>query len=1436
MNKNYWHFMLYFVFCFLGSATIHAQIEICGNGQDDDFDGLIDEYDPDCCDHPALSAFYDPCPSTNCSFLGTLPAVGLTEVFSSAGTDYSSVSTPIFGDIDGDGVVEIIVFKFNVGSNAIEIINGNTYQLEETINISTQGDSRGGAVAIGDVLDANGDGGTDGNAEIIISVGSRTVYILTQTGTLTGTTGRYTIHQTVNDVWLDINNVPTSPAGVGNLVQTAMVPNIADFDQDGIPEIYCGFYIIDPETGDIMNTIPTEGLGAINATNQVFRVSYTAAAEALSSTTVGQNASACGGACDGLELIAGRTVYAVEIDRSIPTAPTATLTAVNNALDGQGVDMLDGFTSIADWDNDGDLDAIITTIDAVNDQTQLYVWDLQTTAVMGSVAVNYNHSTSNSVGRANIGDLDGDGFVEAVYCQNLGLIAVDNNYTTLWTDPNNASVPYIITTDISGATGSSMFDFNADGQIEVVYRDEDSLKIINGTTGANIQIVACASATGIEHPTIGDVDGNGTTEILIICDVDGVFSTFDGRLIAFETANTPWAPSRPLWNQSNYSYTNINDDLSIPVIQQNHYVIQALNSYINQYSDTLFRVPDATGELAEAYCDLSGDSIVINIDVSNIGDRLLGFTMPISVYNSNPFTANAGNPAILLGVVPVPLTLGANVQAGASTIVSFKVPASSYNGQYFILLNDNGANAAIAANFPYSPNNSYASNIAECNYANNLIVVDHPNCCFAAASPDYTRIEPSQGSTTVSISGYHEIWPDKVYIPDGVTVIVENSAILDITNSDVVFGVGAGIDIRDNAQLLAYNSVFRPCDPALTWRGIAFIEGVLGIEGSIKECTFINAEVAVNVEQTINTNKLAEVEFKNNLFTNCYLGIRVDYELENTNVQVSGNTFEWGNWEDIEYNVLPNAVDFVGIELRNTGVLNTRYFHPITQNSFVNNTNYTSVFNNHSVGGILVYTGNADVDASNNQFTNLDYAFKAIADSEVGNPKISFENNFIEVTRRSNKDIQYQVEITRLDANFTTVAYISGNTIVNSAVVDETLLTPTIPVFNNALVGTGAIYSNNSAHIVDNYIRGFEVGIFADGSATGEATQPIRISNNKIESFVYGIYRRGFANVTHTIITCNEIDMKQMQDKESINSIGICYQIDVPTTDEIRTRNYTNPSHGFISDNCISNTDMAVQIVNTTTVGGSKRLPPSLRVENNFLQNYHAVGFDIHNFEHDGINGAFIRRNTFFSNNKANGAIDIGRTVTFPSASGTVFDIHGNDYGSTGVAWMNVNILTDNVEPSSAVCAGQDAGKDSGLDFVDCNDENILGDVLTPTEMANLTGGTSVATTNPSSLPFPVLGKYTSQAIVRDAEMAANQLYVFPNPTNNELTISFEDLLEGAKVLKVYNAQGQLVKTVEFSNTPVQKTISVEGLTSGVYEIVLLDNRGLAGTSKFIKK
>ncbi len=81
-------------------------------------------------------------------------------------------------------------------------------------------------------------------------------------------------------------------------------------------------------------------------------------------------------------------------------------------------------------------------------------------------------------------------------------------------------------TDYSCATGITMFDFNQDGIPELVYRDQDYLRIINGSlkdlvTGNPVSApydmarIVVHSETGNEYPVIADLDNDGEAEILI---------------------------------------------------------------------------------------------------------------------------------------------------------------------------------------------------------------------------------------------------------------------------------------------------------------------------------------------------------------------------------------------------------------------------------------------------------------------------------------------------------------------------------------------------------------------------------------------------------------------------------------------------------------------------------------------------------------------------------------------------------------------------------------------------------------------------------------------------------------------------------------------------------------------------------------------------------
>jgi hypothetical protein len=71
------------------------------------------------------------------------------------------------------------------------------------------------------------------------------------------------------------------------------------------------------------------------------------------------------------------------------------------------------------------------------------------------------------------------------------------------------------TQDISSnITGSSVFDFEADGTAEVVYADECFVRVYNGKTGAVVFSQYRSSCTWYENPIIADVDGNYRADLI----------------------------------------------------------------------------------------------------------------------------------------------------------------------------------------------------------------------------------------------------------------------------------------------------------------------------------------------------------------------------------------------------------------------------------------------------------------------------------------------------------------------------------------------------------------------------------------------------------------------------------------------------------------------------------------------------------------------------------------------------------------------------------------------------------------------------------------------------------------------------------------------------------------------------------------------------------
>src|SRR6185312_15007558 len=68
----------------------------------------------------------------------------------------------------------------------------------------------------------------------------------------------------------------------------------------------------------------------------------------------------------------------------------------------------------------------------------------------------------------------------------------------------------------SNITGSSVFDFEADGKAEVVYADECFARVYSGVNGDVLFSQYHSSCTWLENPVVADVDGDFRSEMVVM--------------------------------------------------------------------------------------------------------------------------------------------------------------------------------------------------------------------------------------------------------------------------------------------------------------------------------------------------------------------------------------------------------------------------------------------------------------------------------------------------------------------------------------------------------------------------------------------------------------------------------------------------------------------------------------------------------------------------------------------------------------------------------------------------------------------------------------------------------------------------------------------------------------------------------------------------------
>jgi len=357
-----------------------------------------------------------------------------------------------------------------------------------------------------------------------------------------------------------------------------IVLSAADFDQDGAPEIYTLNRVFNGNTGAEILFIPDAEVFGIVKSNSM-------AMDILPD-------SACPD-CSGLELIADSKVYAINIATGAFTLQRDNSAAMAGSSLSVGVD----------WDNDGTLDVFSMS------ESRMSVWTPLTDVELYNITIPVQIR-----GLPSINDIDGDGQPEAVYVSDEGngiITAMDNDLSLLWTRD------FI---DRSGYTSVTMFDFDDNGTLEIVYRDERRLGILDGRDGTPLEVFACTGVTQGENPVVVDYNMDDEAEILVVCGL--TFFDSEGRLTAFSSGGaTTWADCRSVWNQENYFNTHINDDLTVPAVQQAPHLPsfgRSLNAFLNQYQIPRIEPLEITIETDEEL-NCTNPSIILRVNSSTDG-------------------------------------------------------------------------------------------------------------------------------------------------------------------------------------------------------------------------------------------------------------------------------------------------------------------------------------------------------------------------------------------------------------------------------------------------------------------------------------------------------------------------------------------------------------------------------------------------------------------------------------------------------------------------------------------------------------------------------------------------------------------------------------------------------------------------------------------------
>ncbi len=516
---------------------------------------------------------------------------------------------PLVGDVNDDGVTEIVCFAPNdtyqfCGSTHVNIVSGQTHKLIDDFDIvsrvSTQDAGVYGLVKL-----------NDGRVVLVI----------------------YTLDNYLRAY--NLSGPDKTPIWESPISYDVTNVSFADFNNDGFPEVYLGSSIYDAQTGILLakgngNT----GLSASHNNGATFGGVYKPM-EMTFAANMDEDAS--------LELVAGNEIYSVEITNRNGTSGNS-ITLEYSITPPPGVPV-DGHSQIADFNLDGHLDVLVSKKIGLWDDVWIYVWDVYHGNVSKPVDI---VTLWPGASLPLIADIDSDGVPEVViqcYANDTNPKDVlaykynieSNSFSEMWRlDVNEDSF----------SNSMSAFDFNQDGNMELIITDQEKVRIVNGK-GEVLSTFAFGECTVMQYPVIADVDDDGSVEILTI-GTYGVSHTYNGYINVFASATGKWTSARKVWNQYMYNSLNINEDLTVPknmfsnawavtdpdnpsVVRRpyNNFLVQS--AYTDQYARPFASAADAAVDKLER-SEVKNGEFNLSFSFCNNGEAVLFAPYSITVY------------------------------------------------------------------------------------------------------------------------------------------------------------------------------------------------------------------------------------------------------------------------------------------------------------------------------------------------------------------------------------------------------------------------------------------------------------------------------------------------------------------------------------------------------------------------------------------------------------------------------------------------------------------------------------------------------------------------------------------------------------------------------------------------------------------------------------